>query len=135
MVQVGTGEYAGAMRYLPNETATKLSEGNYYDVGLCLSAWAMLLVSECDLARESGPSAEPIALTRRERMAAASEVLRLLGADVRHCVTDRFWYGRRLAEIQGENLAPAPGAMSQEQLDHALEALAREMLTIRLVEK
>jgi hypothetical protein len=132
MAHVKAGEHAEAMRNLPNVTATMLAQGRFCDVDICLHAWAILLLSDCDLVKEPCSSAEPIAVTRSERIARAVAILSLLRADIRYCFQDRIGVGQLLAELQGEALEP--GAMSQEQLDQALEELAREMLTIRLVQ-
>lgn len=130
--QIGAGMFQEAMGYLPKETALHLAVHNTYSLSRCLVAWAMLLTSSCDLARQPDPSAAAASMTRAERSKKAVELLSFVRAYPETDLPTRLHAAQLLEQLQERQefvpmeISPAP------ERPQSLEQLVLELLAVRL---
>lgn len=132
--QMGAGQYDEAMSYLPQETASWLQIENSYNLARYLGVWAMLLLSDRTLVTVSSPDGSAAPLDDGARFAQAVEILALLRT-YPHCdQTTRNQAGRLLARVLDRTGWPSSTDSIQFRPGRSIDAIARDLLNIRLAE-
>jgi tetratricopeptide (TPR) repeat protein len=133
-VQVGTGAFQAAMRYLPEETTQKLAIDHAYDLSLYLVAWAMLLGSNCALKRVDNVDNRVLEQTiaRAERNQLMIEVLLAVQHAEPHDPLRNTHAKLLLVNLREKTGGTIAKDDIKMQKVRSLQALAQEMLTIQL---